>query len=82
MLINQSQELSPSEVDEVVEMYLEKDEETSIRRAVDACVKVLSVPEPSDERIQEALEVVGAYKPQITRGMMGNTTTRERVPAR
>lgn len=67
MFINQSQELSPSEVDEVVDMDLEEDEEASIRRAVDACVRILGVPEPSEEKIQEALEVVGAYKPKITK---------------
>lgn len=67
MFLTQFQELSDAEVDEVVDMDLEEDSEASIRRAVAACVRILGVPPPSEEKIQRALRAVGAYKPKITK---------------
>ena len=63
--INTTQELSPSEVDTVVEMDIKESLEESLRRAVNGVVGVLGLEMPCDEKIEEALDLVNEYKPAV-----------------
>ena len=65
MFITSSQELTPNEVDNVVEMELGESMEDSVKRAVEGCVAVLGLEMPSDEKIQEGLDVVRSYTPTV-----------------
>ncbi|KAF8799416.1 hypothetical protein BYT27DRAFT_7263948 [Phlegmacium glaucopus] len=65
MFINSTQELTLSEVDNVIEMELGESLEDAVRRAVQGCVSVLGLEMPSDEKIQEALDVVKGYAPAV-----------------
>ncbi|KAJ7434866.1 RNA ligase-domain-containing protein [Mycena latifolia] len=60
-----AQPLAPDEVDAVVEMDLEEGLEAAVRRAVDACVRILKLEAPSPERVEEALERVRGYAPRV-----------------
>ncbi|KAF8632510.1 hypothetical protein AX15_001843 [Amanita polypyramis BW_CC] len=60
--IHESEELSPSEVDAIIEMDLSEPLEQSVRRAVDGIVKEVGLPMPTNEKIQEGIEKVKAYK--------------------
>lgn len=57
--------LAPSEVDEVVEMDFEDGLEVAVRRAVDACVRVLGLPPPEPATVEVALERARGYEPKI-----------------
>jgi len=61
MFLNTFEELADGEVDEVVDIPLDSDLEAAVRQAVTACVEIIGVPQPSEDKIQEALDVVGAY---------------------
>jgi tRNA ligase len=63
MFMNTTEELTPSEVDEVIDMELEEDLEATVRRAVAGCVRILGLEQPSDEKIAEALAVAQGYAP-------------------
>ena len=63
MFINSSQELTPSEVDNVVEMELGESLEDAVKRAVEGCVAVMGLEMPSDEKIQEGLDIMRGYTP-------------------
>lgn len=63
MFINSHEELVPSEVDEIIEMDLDDTLEQAVRRAVEGCVRILGVPQPTEEKIAQALEVVKNYEP-------------------
>jgi len=65
MFINTTQELTPNEVDNVVEMELGEPLEEAVKRAVQGCVSVLGLGMPSDEKIREALDVVKGYAPAV-----------------
>ncbi|KAF8958845.1 RNA ligase-domain-containing protein [Flammula alnicola] len=65
MFINTTEELTPSEVDNIVEMDIEEGLEAAVRRAVKGCVEVLGLEQPSEEKIAEALEVVQGYAPAV-----------------
>jgi tRNA ligase len=65
MFISSTQELTPNEVDNVVEMELGESMEDSVKRAVEGCVAVMGLEMPSDEKIQEGLEVVRGYAPAV-----------------
>ena len=65
MLINGTEELTPSEVDNVVEMELAESLEESVKRAVEGCVAVMGLEMPSDEKIQEGLDKVRGYSPTV-----------------
>lgn len=65
MFINGTEELTPSEVDTVVEMELGESMEDAVKRAVEGCVTVLGLEMPSDEKIKEALDVVQGYTPAV-----------------
>lgn len=62
--LNNSEALADAEVDASVEMDLEHTPEQALRRAADACVRVLGVPPPSDEQIQETLRAAQGYAPK------------------
>jgi len=61
MFLNTFEELADGEVDEVIDIPLDSDLEAAIRQAVIACVEIIGVPQPSEEKIQEALDAVEAY---------------------
>ncbi|KAJ7151347.1 RNA ligase-domain-containing protein [Mycena crocata] len=65
MFITKSDELAPSEVDEVVDMELEDGLEAAVARAVDACVQILGLPAPAPKTVQEALDRVRGYAPKV-----------------
>ena len=65
MFINSTQELTPSEVDNVVEMELGESLEDSVKRAVKGCVAVMGLEMPSNEKIQEGLDIVKGYAPKV-----------------
>ncbi|KAJ7769961.1 RNA ligase-domain-containing protein [Mycena metata] len=62
MFLQRAQPLAADEVDAVVEMEVGEDMEAAVRRAVAACVRMLGVPEPKEERVQEAIDKVRGYK--------------------
>jgi len=35
--------------------------EAAIRQAVTTCIEIIGVPQPSEDKIQEALDAVGVY---------------------
>jgi tRNA ligase len=61
MFLNTFEELADGEVDAVVDISLDSDLEAAVRQAVTACVDIIGVPQPSEDKIQEALDAVGAY---------------------
>ena len=63
--INSSQELAPREVDDIVEMELEESVEEAVKRAVEGLVAVMGLEMPSDEKIQEGLDVMRGYTPKF-----------------
>ena len=65
MFINSSQELSPNEVDDVVDMKLGESMEDSVKRAVEGCVSLMGLEMPLDEQIQDALDLVKGYTPAV-----------------
>ena len=67
MFINTSQELTPKEVDSIVEMELGESLEASVKRAVEGCAASMGLEMPSDEKIQEGLNVARGYAPTLKR---------------
>ncbi|KAF8158124.1 RNA ligase-domain-containing protein [Crassisporium funariophilum] len=63
MFLNSTQELTASEVDATVEMELGEDLDKAVWRAVNGVVKELGLELPSQEKVDEALEIVKGYKP-------------------
>jgi tRNA ligase len=63
--MNNTEELSRKEVDDVVEMELGESLEESVKRAVKGCVAVMGLEMPSDEKIQEGLDKVTGYAPAV-----------------
>ncbi|KZT18944.1 hypothetical protein NEOLEDRAFT_1173320 [Neolentinus lepideus HHB14362 ss-1] len=63
--LQNAEELGEEEVDVSVEMSLEDTPEQALNRSVDACVKVLGLPRPTPEKIEEALQVAKAYAPTV-----------------
>lgn len=63
MFIHTSEELSPSEVDNVIDMELEEDLEAAVRRAAKGCAQILGIPEPSEAQFADALAAVQTYVP-------------------
>ncbi|KAF8893696.1 RNA ligase-domain-containing protein [Gymnopilus junonius] len=64
MFINNTEELTASEVDDIIEMEVEEDLEQAVRRAVKGVAKALELEMPSEEKIQEGIEAVGWYEPK------------------
>jgi tRNA ligase len=67
MFLKQTEDLSASEADIIVDMDLTETPEAQLRRAVDACVRELGLPPPSEEKLQEALVVAQRYQPTTTK---------------
>ncbi|TRM62270.1 RNA ligase-domain-containing protein [Schizophyllum amplum] len=65
MFINNTQELTDSEVDAVVDMDMADPMEDAIKRAVDGVVRVLGLPAPSPEKLQEGIAAALGYKPKV-----------------
>ncbi|KAH8089916.1 RNA ligase-domain-containing protein [Cristinia sonorae] len=63
MFLNDAKELTPDEVDVTVEMDIQEDLESALRRVVDACVETLGVPRPDAEKMGEAMAIIRQYKP-------------------
>jgi len=61
MFLNTFEEPAEGEVDEVVNELLDSNLEAAVHQAVTACVEIIGVPQPSEDQIQEALDVIGAY---------------------
>ncbi|EED78500.1 predicted protein [Postia placenta Mad-698-R] len=61
--MNQAEELADEEVDVAVEMDWEETLEDALTRAVDACVRILGVPRPDQEKVGEALAIARGYAP-------------------
>jgi tRNA ligase len=61
MFLNTFEELADGEVDEVIDIPLDSDLEAAVRQVVIACVEIIGMPQPSEEKIQEALDAVEAY---------------------
>ncbi|EIW74468.1 RNA ligase [Coniophora puteana RWD-64-598 SS2] len=55
------EELGEGELDECIDMELEEDLESALRRAVDGVVQLLDLERPSEEKMREALEAVRGY---------------------
>ncbi|KAK0486146.1 RNA ligase [Armillaria novae-zelandiae] len=62
--INNTQELSESEVDACINMELEDTMEQAVARAVEGCVRILGLEQPSQEKIDEGLQVALGYEPK------------------
>ena len=63
--INTTEELVPKDVDNIVEMELGESLEESVKRAVQGCVAVMGLEMPSDEKIQEGLDIARGYTPGV-----------------
>jgi len=80
--ISTSEELSESEVDEIIEMDLHEDTESAVRRAASGLSKALQLEMPSQDAIREALRVSQGYvvpsgsKRAMT--LLGKTVSREK----
>ncbi|KAJ6514178.1 RNA ligase [Mycena vitilis] len=61
--LTKAEPLAPSEVDHVVEMELTDGLEESVKRAVDACVRVLGLPTPHPRTIVSAVQHARNYAP-------------------
>lgn len=73
--LKQAEELQEDEVDVCVEMDVEEDLESALKRAVDACVEVLGLPRPDGEKMGEALAAVRGYAPRTKKD------SKEKAPA-
>jgi tRNA ligase len=62
--INDTQDLTPSEVDAVIDMEIEENLDEAVRRAVNGVVKVLGLVPPSEEKITESLGAIERYAPK------------------
>ncbi|KIK53778.1 hypothetical protein GYMLUDRAFT_178440 [Collybiopsis luxurians FD-317 M1] len=60
--ISQSEDLTPAEVDDIVEMELEEDLESAVRRAVDGVCRVLGVERPEEGRVEEGIKKALGYE--------------------
>ncbi|KAG6837484.1 hypothetical protein H0H93_009027 [Arthromyces matolae] len=68
MFLNTRQEFSDSEADAVIEMEVEENIQAAVRRAVNGCVAVLGLEQPTEEKIGEALAAITSYKPHVKTG--------------
>jgi tRNA ligase len=65
MFINNTEDLTPAEVDAVIDMKIGESLAEAIRRAVAGIVKVLGLPFPSEEKIAEGLNAIERYTPEL-----------------
>ena len=59
MFLNTFEELADGEVDEVVDISLDSDLEAAVRQAVTACVEIIGVPQPSEDKSKKRSLVLG-----------------------
>ncbi|KAF7344319.1 tRNA ligase [Mycena sanguinolenta] len=59
--LNNAEPLAPNEVDEIVEMSLADGLEDTVRRAIDECVHVLGVKQPTEMEVEAALDRARGY---------------------
>ncbi|KAI0311399.1 RNA ligase-domain-containing protein [Amylostereum chailletii] len=77
--VSDAQELEEGEVDAVVEMEVGETPEEMLERAVEGCARVLGLPRPGREKIEEALDVARGYAP-ATRGKKAKTEGKDKPP--
>ncbi|KAL1719118.1 RNA ligase-domain-containing protein [Schizophyllum commune] len=65
MFINNTQELSDTEVDAVVDMDMADPLEDAVKRAVEGVVRVLGLEMPGEEKIKEGVQAALGYKPNL-----------------
>lgn len=65
--IRLAEDLTEDEVDVSVDMDYEESLEDALTRAVDACVRILGVPKPDQEKMSLALAAAKGYTPTIKR---------------
>jgi tRNA ligase len=65
MFINNTEDLTPAEVDAVIDMKIGESLAEAVRRAVAGIVKVLGLPFPSEEKIAEGLNAIERYTPEL-----------------
>ncbi|THH27521.1 hypothetical protein EUX98_g6660 [Antrodiella citrinella] len=63
MFLKGTEELTADEVDVTVEMDVQEDLDSSLKRAVDACVDILGVERPDAEKMGEAMAIIRGYEP-------------------
>lgn len=80
MFISQMEELEDGEVDEVIEMGVEDTLETSVNKAIDGCVRLLDVPRPSQDAIEEALRTAQGYEPKTKAAAGGGKKKKDTSP--
>ncbi|KAK0460932.1 RNA ligase [Desarmillaria tabescens] len=80
--INNTQELSESEVDACINMEIEDTMEQAVARAVEGCVKVLGLEQPSQEKIDEGLQVALGYEPKSTKSGPKKVEEKKQPPIR
>ena len=64
LFIRTSEDLVDNEVDASIEMNLEDDLEQAVKQAVAGCVSILDLPQPSAEKIADAVRKARDYVPQ------------------
>ncbi|KAF9226083.1 hypothetical protein BS17DRAFT_776626 [Gyrodon lividus] len=62
--LRHAEELADNEVDASIEMHVGETLEAAVARAVDGCVNILGLERPSQERINEAVEISRGYEPK------------------
>ncbi|KAK0212522.1 RNA ligase [Desarmillaria ectypa] len=80
--INNTQELSESEVDACINMEIEDTMEQAVARAVEGCVKVLGLEQPSQEKINEGLQVALGYEPKSSKSDTKKAEEKKQPPIR
>ncbi|ESK94190.1 rna ligase [Moniliophthora roreri MCA 2997] len=76
--INSTEELTGSEVDDIIDMDLEEDLGKAVQRAVDGICDILKLDKPSSDKIQEGIDVALGYKVK-TRTKRDETTPKEKT---
>ncbi|KAM6492799.1 RNA ligase [Amanita muscaria] len=80
--IRETQELSPSEVDGIIEMTIGEGLEESIRRAVSGIVKELGLPTPDGKKVQEGIDKAKSYMVAEEKKKPSETARQETKPPR
>ena len=78
-----TEELSDSEVDASIDMNVGEPLGSAVARAVDGCVEILGLKRPSQEQIDEAIAVAKGYAPATKKGTNRNEkSTKGATPPR
>ncbi|KAK7034072.1 tRNA ligase [Paramarasmius palmivorus] len=76
--INNTEELTASEVDEIIDMDLEEDIEKALQHAIDGICAILNLEKPSPEKVQEGIDIALGYKVK-TKTKRDEMTPKEKV---